>query len=159
MESQNYLGTRDAMVFCLDAVNGVMKGRLYHLYAAEAIDIGNDVELLKRMEELFDLIDYPTPNTSRRTFGRRGESHKPKTIPLAVSSEQQLLSRQGKMATFIFRIKRRVYSSWQGNITWKEIDRTVSFSSIKEMMMLLDEAISMARVPEVDESKPSWKTE
>ena len=61
-----------------------------------------------------------------------------------------------ELGSFVIRIQHRQNSSWQGQITWIDQNRTVNFRSAWEMMKLIDEALEMT-APQPDRKVPSWK--
>ena len=44
---------------------------------------------------------------------------------------------------FLIRIQYQQYSSWQGTIQWLELNETLSFRSMLEMIHLMEEALSI----------------
>ena len=58
---------------------------------------------------------------------------------------------------FFIRIMFRQHASWQGEICWMNGEKSLYFRSMLEMIMLLQEALDEAGVPEADYTFRSWK--
>ena len=70
-------------------------------------------------------------------------------------SDENLLSTQGDIGTFIVRVQHRQNSSWQGRLTWMEQDKTISFRSVWEMIKLIESAVDTVSEPE-EEAGADW---
>lgn len=51
-----------------------------------------------------------------------------------------MTEKQGEKGTFLVHIHFRQRGTWQGQVTWAEANKTVSFRSAMELIRLLDEA-------------------
>lgn len=51
-----------------------------------------------------------------------------------------MAERQAERGTFLVHIQFRQKETWQGQVTWAEENKTVSFRSALELLRLLDEA-------------------
>ena len=59
--------------------------------------------------------------------------------------------------TFSVRIHYRQNASYQGELYWVEKKQKINFRSLLEMIMLMQEALDMAEIPQADYSLRSWK--
>ncbi|MDE7211761.1 MAG: hypothetical protein K2O03_10005 [Lachnospiraceae bacterium] len=123
---------------CVDGYgNGEMQGRLYNNYYEEPIVFSNIMQLLKKMESMFDGFEYP-----QRTFRARnffGVEKKPEKLPDR-SAQMQLKPQDecGTVATFYVKVIFRKNASWQGNVQWVNGGQNENFRSIFELLMLMD---------------------
>ncbi|NBK91634.1 hypothetical protein D5278_06500 [bacterium 1XD21-13] len=62
-------------------------------------------------------------------------------------SKEDLEQKRGGKATFLVRVQYRQRATWQGQVTWLEKNRTVSFRSALELLKLIDS---------VENGKESW---
>lgn len=152
--SQVYLGTPAGIMLCVDEPGGSgpdafigFEASLWHAYSAESLHVRSPEQMLRKMEGLFDLINFPRPTTTLRTFSEDGDGHahtgrpgNPANVPRYLS-DQELLEKRGKAATFIIRVQLRQNSDWQGRITWVEKDKTLRFRTIMEMLKLIEAAL------------------
>lgn len=161
--SQIYLGTPAGVVLCVDALGGDssnvsessilndMDALLWHGYSNEPIKVTVPEHMLHEMEKIFDLINYPRATTTRRSFSNES-SCLSKGTPSSVArhlEDFELLEKRGSLATFIIRVQQRQNSNWQGRITWVEKNRTLKFSTIMEMVRLIEKALAPQSIPSV----------
>lgn len=167
--SQLYIGTPAGVVLCVDAVShsdgasakGINSGNLnsmdaclWHGYSNEPVKVNVPEHMLREMEKLFDLINYPRATTTPRSFADKngGIDHSapqrnggfmpgdPSSVPRCIEDDE-LLEKRGNLSTFIIRVQQRQNSNWQGRITWVEKDRTLRFTTIMEMVRLIEKAL------------------
>ena len=163
--SQIYIGTVNGIVVCVDSINHrQLSGRFYHSYSREAVDFCNLEQLLFRMEQLFNILQFPFPSTNERIFaGTKDHESKFSNINNVdqerIMNDDELLMKHGDLGSFIIRVQHRQNSSWQGRITWMEKNQTVYFRSVWEMMKLIENAIDTVSPQEEDGPEPSWPAE
>lgn len=56
-------------------------------------------------------------------------------------TENKYINEHGIDGTFIVRIDHRQHSSWQGQVTWVQEQKTVQFRSVLELLKLIDKAL------------------
>ena len=152
--TQHYLGIPNAVVLCIDFMEPAIKGRFYHHFRKDAVLFEGEVDLLLKMEQLYDDLRFPFPGNNERHFIEVKETYMEKEMN-RVLDDEELLDLHGDLGTFIIRVQHRQNSSWQGRITWVEEDKTIYFRSVWEMMKLIEEA--MADHKEEGSETPSWK--
>lgn len=142
---------------CMDSYSmEQQKGRIYHLYSGEPVTFCTLPEAFKKMDDLYDDIDFPQAATRIRSF--RVDERKRKTSDIGddtlpdwtenrkrqvreAAALEKVLEHRGTGATFIIRVKYRQNSSWQGEVTWVDGKKKKYFRSALELMKLLDSAL------------------
>ena len=131
-------------------------------------------ELLRKLENLFDILNFPHAATNERNFEDDSKSSKrrrkarvverPYTVNRRqenerekVMSDKEILTKHGDAGTFIVRVQQRQNSSWQGRITWVDEDKTVYFRSVFEMMKLIDAALKKGDSSEEASTEMNWE--
>lgn len=124
---------------CVDEYDGqVPKGRLYNPYWGVAA-FNSLMELLLKMEELLDSMNFPQSFTVPRSFSQ------PQEDPAHAPSEGEIQS--GKRGTFAVRVHFRQNASWQGSVSWLEGGREERFRSVLELTFLLNSALNGEEPP------------
>lgn len=123
-------------VLCIDRYDAaVLCGRLYHPEVPQGEGFRSLMELLVRMEELLDEMQFPQSFTSVRGFGM------PERLNLHTGLDMEL--RPGELATFQVRILFRQNASWQGTLSWLDEQREEHFRSTLELVLLLHSALQL----------------
>ena len=112
--------------------NQEFSGRLMHPWSEEAIPFASCMELLAKMEALYDAWDYPEAAQSTRVFIR----HRSEETPREIWGER------GRLASFFVRTEMRQHASWQGVAAWIEGERSFAFSSTLELFRTIDQSVS-----------------
>lgn len=130
--------------------NHELRGRIMHPWSEEAISFVSCMELMEKMEALYDAWDYPEAAQSTRVFIR----HRSEATPQGFASEKRLteLSKEqaprdiwgerGRLASVFVRTEMRQHASWQGVAAWIEGDRSFVFSSTLELFRAIDQIVS-----------------
>ncbi len=156
-----YIGTPGGAVFCVDEARGggIFRGRIYHGYRGDGLEISSFEALVHALSGLFDELQYPRTSERERGFFARKEKRtggRPSGKE-RVMSDKELLTKHGDIGTFIIRVQQRQNSTWQGSVTWVDEDRTASFQTALELIKLLESGIE-AGLPEEERSQdPSWQ--
>ncbi len=159
-KTQNYLGIRNGVVVCVDQLDehDNFRGKFFHAYDSEPVVFSDEMELLQKLDEFFNKLQFPFAATTPRSFTKTSHnSLRARTEEEKVMSDKEVLMHHGEYGTFIIRVQQRQNSSWQGRITWVDEDKTVYFRSVWEMMKLIDEALDTYRSPEELEEDPTWE--
>ena len=140
--SQRYIGADNGVLLCIDGrTDGGFAGRLYHRYEAGELSFLSIEQLAGLMESFFDRLGNPMPSTGDRDFIPQKPVYPKKKELMRMKTDEELLQQHGNLGSFVVRVQHRQNSSWQGQVTWLEQDRTVYFRSAWELMKLLDHAI------------------
>lgn len=142
---------------CIDSYNMEQQyGRLYHQYTKQSILFFSLFEALDKMEQLYDVLQFPQAATQIRSFlvDRRAVEQKIReskgSIELPnhikediekVESFDKVVEQRGRDATFVVRVKFRQHSSWQGEVTWVDGQKKEYFRSALELVKLMDSAL------------------
>lgn len=129
---------------CIDAKNdGEIQGRMYHCFQESPVIFRSILEMILEMEKLFDRIHFPQASTQMRSFFDNREVQKIREERLEkIVSPQIVTDHRGKLGTFITSVCFRQKSTWQGTVFWTEAESTGDFSSILELIRLIDTGTS-----------------
>ncbi len=124
---------------CVDEYNaGELKGRLYSNYYSEPIIFENVLQLVKKLDSLYDSYEYPQKTTKTRSFSDDpGEAE----ISQAVLATPFPQEGRGKRATFHVKVIFRKNATWQGNVYWLDGNCEKSFRSALELLFLMESAL------------------
>ena len=151
--TQSYIGMPNGVVICIDER---FSGEFYHKFSRKCVHFHNSEEMVFKLEQFFDSINFPHATTVSRTFGEsKRQKHEERNL-VKEMSDQELLSRHGDLGSFIVRVQHRQNSSWQGRITWVEENKTVYFRSIWELVKLINSAVDQVAGTEELEEEVTW---
>lgn len=155
-KSQKYLGTKGALVLCVDGtLNSNIQGKMFHLYTEQEVKIYGYNDFFAKGERLFRRLGNPKAGQSDKDFDNNVISDVSEKEMRVVNLEENILDEHGEKGTFIVRVQQRQHSSWQGRVTWVDQDKTVYFRSELELIKLIDGAInqgSFEKFGDVDET-------
>ena len=125
---------------CIDSYDdGEISGRLFNAYFRDAIFFDNSMEMLRKLDNIFDTFGYPHATMNLRSFETDGEEEKPvprvKSAPMVSPIKHNA---RGKLATLRTRIMFRQNASWQGYTKWMEEELEEPFASCLELIMLIN---------------------
>ena len=124
-----------------------LNGILYSHFLDTPYEFTNLLQLIEKMESVFDSKDFPEAFMTPRVFGvsarSRNNHERDGNIYMKdiVSSITQQVS-GGSKCTFEISVKFRQNATWQGQILWVEKNVKQNFRSVLEMLKLMDEALS-----------------
>lgn len=144
-ERQVSLAVSSVVRLCFDTLgHGEWKGRLHTRYHEAPIRFENASELLERMDQFYDWLDFPQASTKVRSF----RELKAQTVTsnqrdhVIVTRQEDMDKQHGDKATFVVRVQYRQNATWQGQVTWTEENKTVAFRSALELLKLIDSTAS-----------------
>ncbi len=139
-EQGYYYETSNLIVICVDREkNEDYSGRLYDCCSGEPVGFENVLQMIKRMEELYDVLDYPQASTVGRCFIEKRKRIRREVT--RVTDRTRILRQKGDLGTFVVRVQYRQNATWQGQVTWAERQETQSFRSALELLKLIDNAL------------------
>ena len=123
-----------------------MRGLLHSQYLEEPYEFFSFIQMIEKMDEIFDNKQFPQAFLSPRTFSGKNRTAK--------SSEEDFgsfMNNTGRQAeeyehetvkcTFKISVRLRQNATWQGNIVWEEKNLSKDFRSVLDMLKLMDEAL------------------
>lgn len=139
------------VMVCVDeGKNEEYRGRLYHCYREEPVRFDNVLQMIKRMEELYDMLSYPQSSTKARCFIEKRQHERREVTK--VTDRGKILRQKGELGTFVVRVQYRQNATWQGQVTWAEGQETRSFRSALELLKLIDNALNIEEGKEGEEN-------
>ena len=126
---------------------GVLHGQLDCMYFEEPFTFTSLVRMIEIMETTFDTKGYPEKHLLPRTFGKAKQRIRKHELDLhAHVKEKSAVKAQpkpdGKTCSFEISVRFRHNAEWQGSILWFEKAVTKQFSSIVELIKLMDNALT-----------------
>lgn len=118
--------------------NHVLSGKVFNAYFDTEFTFENEMELLKKLEGLFDTLSFPQRFQEYRHFGKIVHSQKP---PMERKRKTMSDMQGGGKATFVVHVQFRRNATWQGTIQWVDGKKRQTFRSTLEMIRLMDEAM------------------
>ena len=127
---------------CVDEkTHGEFSGRLYHCYEKEAEPFYNVVELLRKIEDLFDRICFPQASTKTRCF-REEEPTGRIVRPEKLVEQTKVIEYRGNLGSFVTCVQFRQNSTWQGEVFWMEKGAKRRFANTLDFIKTLDSALA-----------------
>lgn len=114
-------------------------GTLYNDFYGFAIDFQGVRQLLGRLDEFFDYVDFPQATHEGRSFREKPPGRK--KHPPAGLREASDEERKDKQAAFLLHVQFRRNSTWQGTLGWIAENKTKRFLSELELIGLMVEAL------------------
>lgn len=127
---------RTIMVYVDSYVDCVPAGMFHFASDQDALPFRSLNQLLFDINRTLDREQFPQAFHALRVF------HAP-SIPTD-PPRNTTLPKQGSIATFSIRILFRQNATWQGTLTWTDGNQEVSFRSVLELILLMDNALSYA---------------
>ena len=123
---------------CIDRITETEKqGRMYDCYSREPFQFQNELQLMRKMEELMDRLDYPQSSMKNRSY-RKKEQEKDAERPEKVWSCEEMLQERGREGTLLIHVQYRQNATWQGKILCVETNETQEFFSMLELLKIID---------------------
>lgn len=111
-----------------------MSGRYQNPELGETGSFSCLSQLMLKLERCLDINNIPQAFCASRHFSP--------FISMWDSLPTEVGTCPGKKATFVVQILFRRNSSWQGNLTWLEEEKTQQFRSVLELMDMINGALS-----------------
>lgn len=147
------LSAPNLLNICVDEkCQGEIEGRMYHCYSEEPVHFANVIELIREAEKLFDTIAFPQASTrTRRLAQERREEHQPVQpvrggMPVVRDRKvtpADVVSRSGRLGTFVTHVRYRQNATWQGEFFWIEKETKKQFSNLLDFIRQIDEALGV----------------
>lgn len=131
------MAARLTIRICAAEENG-LQGFLYSSYFDKTVSFSDALEMLRKMECIYDGLSFPQSTVVYRRFRERGI----RQIPLKGADATMAENEKPVRATFVVHVKYRQNATWQGSITWTDKNITRNFRSAFEMLKLMDNAVA-----------------
>jgi len=124
-----------------------LRGMLYSMYLQEPYEFTSLLQMIEKMEEIFDSKSFPEAFLTPRTFGsakNRAKKYEVEGNDVMKDAANAIVQPEsgGSKCTFEITVKFRQNATWQGQILWAEKNMKQNFRSVLEMLKLMDEALS-----------------
>ena len=128
--------------------DGQLRGRLESEFFEEPFEFSSLVRMIEMMETTFDTKGYPEKQLLPRTFGKAKKRMRKNELDLHaymadLPAERTETESKPATCSFDILVRFRHNAEWQGQIHWTEKEESKEFSSIVDMVKLIDEAISV----------------
>jgi len=128
---------------------GNFRGELTCRSIEEPFHFADITGMIELMEAVFEVNGYPKAHLLPRTFNKVKDRHCMQESDLSALAEKhaaqhKLSEAQGdsnKTSTFEISVRLRHHAEWQGSINWIEKDEEKQFSSIIELIRLINIAL------------------
>jgi hypothetical protein len=119
-------------------------GRIWQPYADDPQEFVGMNDLLIRMDNLYDIWNYPQNALNVRSFFRTQCVEPVRDIRTGEFKDKidRLQSMRGDEATFIVQVVYRQRATWQGQFVWVEGNEREHFKSAWEFIQLMDEKVN-----------------
>lgn len=128
---------RTTFVYIDNYMNNCIEGRFYNPYMGEVFPFSSMLDLLVKLDYMFNEMDCPQSFNSFRSFNdgthinlRKGVCE----IPAGAFVSP------GKFANFEIKLIFRKNTTWQGDIKWREGQTQRAFRSALELIFLINDA-------------------
>jgi len=124
-----------------------IKGLLHNQFLPFPFEFNSLLQMIGKMEEIFDSKSFPEAFMTPRVFGIRTHNGKKQngdeiTIMNDNTNYKKNLEPGLSKCTFEVTVKFRQNATWQGQILWAEKNLKQNFRSALEMIKLMDEALT-----------------
>jgi len=137
--------------------DGTINGNLFSRYFDEPFAFTRLMSMIEMMETTFDTKGFPEKHLLPRTFGKSKKRLRKHELDLPAVAKERSAVLDGandpnqnafpaKTCTFDISVRFRHNAEWQGSIHWKEKDETSRFSSIVELVRIINEALAEGNI-------------
>lgn len=127
-------------------------GRIINQYSEEELKFSSCMDMISRMDALYDDWGFPEASEKPRSFSSRRfaaslvkEETEPKKRLVNLSKEMEardITGEKGEVATFHILTEMRQHSSWQGKVFYVEGQHRAEFRSVLELLFFIDSALN-----------------
>lgn len=122
-------------------------GEIHHHFSDEGLPFATLLEMLMKLEALYDGWAFPESAWRIRSFKRDGteasKAEPEKTLLMLESVERrrELEEKRGELGSFFLRTKYRQRASWQGTCLHRESGQRFSFQSVLQLLLWMEEEL------------------
>jgi len=133
--------------------DGTLNGNLNCKYFEEPFTFTRLMSMVEMMETTFDTKGFPEKHLLPRSFNKPKKRLRKHELDLPTLAKERSAeiddaslavteNQIKKTCSFDLLVRFRHNAEWQGSIFWKEADNTKRFSSIVELVRIINEALS-----------------
>lgn len=114
-------------------------GILYNEFYNVVIDFQGIRQMLSRLDDFFDYVNFPQATHAARSFRDKTDGERKQTVPgfREVSPDEM----KDRKADFMLHVQFRQNSTWQGTLEWITEQKTKRFRSELELISLIADAL------------------
>ncbi|MBQ6589043.1 MAG: hypothetical protein IJI01_10235 [Butyrivibrio sp.] len=158
-EAKQMLFARNLISICIDDnENADYQGCLWHQYSDDPIPFESATAMVTIMDNLMDEWDFPQKGLEQRVFiPKEHQPHRRKEVKddeLVIDKIQKqhgtrnIQGKKGRLATFVVQVAFRQNATWQGHVVVASSNEKKSFSSVMELLRIMDDSMKGAVVLE-----------
>ena len=128
--------------------NNQLRGLLFNRFLDTPFEFVCFLQMIEKMEEIFDTKGFPEAFMTPRVFGASGYNSRKKLEVGGNTEMKDAMNSTTKSdpgsskCTFEITVKFRQNATWQGQILWVDKNLKQNFRSVLEMLKLMDEAMT-----------------
>lgn len=123
---------------CIDQIEeGGKRGRMYSCYERQPFRFQNELQMIKKMEELMDWLNYPQSSMKTRSYQEK-EAGISVEKPEKVWESSEMLKEHGAKGTLVIHVQYRQNATWQGRLYRVETGEITEFFSMLELLKIID---------------------
>jgi hypothetical protein len=127
-------------IICIDSYEEkTFEGRLWYPRFNSEQKFNNLMQLVEAVDSAVKATGYPDDYSQLRTFDVQKES-----ASSPGDGDTAFIPENGRLATFRIKIIFLQNATWQGIVTWLERDTVENFRSMRELVYLMDSALTAA---------------
>ena len=124
---------------------GDYSGELWNQYEDEPKAFYTSLDMIQKMDELYDRWDFPQRSTMNRRFDKAAAPKQPERIQrkgaIPKMDADRIQDKKGEKGTFIVHVLYRQNATWQGEVVWADKKKKQRFRSALELLKLMDSAL------------------
>ncbi len=129
-------------------------GRIINQYSDDIIEFDSCMNMLNRLEELYNDWGFPEAAVRLRSFtvhrtdllnDKKNDSKKRLVNIAAEKKPRSIVDERGTVATFHILTEMRQHSSWQGQVLCVDSDKKFEFNSTLELLFIMDDELNSLR--------------
>lgn len=131
---------------CVNEIKqGDYSGELWNQYEDEPKAFCTSLDMIQKMDELYDQWDFPQRSTIHRSFDKAAVPKQPVRIQrkeaIPKMDAERIQDKKGEKGTFIVHVLYRQNATWQGEVVWADKKKKQRFRSALELLKLMDSAL------------------
>ena len=143
MAGEMIMATKASVVIYVDEVDGgAVKGSFQHMVQEKERPFSSFGDLILELDCMMDALGEPQSYTERRRWETPHNRRRRPAPKCRKMLGRKAVQRRGRAATVVLYIHMRRNSTWQGELIWIEVGKSVFFRSALELLHLLETAVA-----------------